>query len=130
MGLARIIRSGLAAKLAICVIASTAVFFVLFGYINLRIERAHSERLVEQSAERLTDIILRSTRYQMLHNDRDALYAMVQDMGHEPGIHRIRVYNQDGRIAFSTIANEVGTVVQSVAQSRTRTFTDRDGRRV
>ena len=94
------LRLGLAAKLAICVIASTAAFFTLFGYINLRAARSHSERLIEQSAQRLTDIILRSTRYQMLHNDRAALYAMVQDMGHEPGIHSIRVFNPDGRIAF------------------------------
>ena len=35
------IRLGLAAKLAICVVASTAVFFASFGYINLRMERTH-----------------------------------------------------------------------------------------
>ena len=33
-------RLGLAAKLAVCVIASTAAFFALFGFINLRMERA------------------------------------------------------------------------------------------
>ena len=125
----RTIRLGLAAKLAICVVASTAAFFTLFGYINLRAERNHSERLIQQSAERLTDIILRSTRYQMLHNDRDALYAMVQDMGREPGIHRIRVFNPDGRVAFSTDVGDVNSV-QAVPTERTRTFTDLQGRRV
>ena len=85
MNLAPQLRLGLAAKLAICVVASTAAFFVLFGYVNLRIERGHSERLVEQSAERITDIILRSTRYQMMHNDREALHSMVRDVGSEPG---------------------------------------------
>jgi len=125
----RTIRLGLAAKLATCVVASTAAFFTLFGYINLRAERSHSERLIEQSAERLTDIILRTTRYQMLHNDRDALYAMVQDLGREPGIHRIRVFNQDGRIAFSTEPKEVNSVAQAPLIS-TRTFTDLEGRRV
>jgi len=123
------IRLGLAAKLAICVVASTAAFFTLFGYINLRAERSHSERLIGQAAERLTDIILRSTRYQMLHNDRDALYAMVQDMGKEPGIHRIRVFNEDGRVAFSSDPADVNQV-QPVPQLRTRTFTDSQGRRV
>jgi two-component system NtrC family sensor kinase len=125
----RQVKLGLAAKLAICVVASTAAFFALFGYINLRAARSHSERLIEQSAQRITDIILRSTRYQMLHNDRDALYAMVQDMGHEPGIHRIRVFNQDGRIAFSSDSRDVNTL-QPVPSERTRTFTDAAGRRV
>ena len=125
----RTIRLGLAAKLAICVVASTAAFFALFGYINLRAERSHSERLIEQSAVRITDIILGSTRYQMLHNDRQALYAMVQEMGREPGLHRIRVFNPDGRIAFSTDPRDINTV-QPLPTERTRTFTDREGRRV
>jgi two-component system, NtrC family, sensor kinase len=126
----RTIRLGLAAKLAISVVASTAAFFGLFGYINLRAEQGHSERLIEQSAQRLTDIILRSTRYQMLHNDRDALRAMIQDLGREPGIHRIRVFNQDARIAFSTDSGEVNTVIQPPPSRATRTFTDSQGRRV
>jgi two-component system NtrC family sensor kinase len=125
----RSLKLGLAAKLAICVVASTAAFFTLFGYINLQVERNHSERLIEQSAQRLTDIIRRSTRYQMLHNDRDALSAMVQDMGHEPGIYRIRVFNQDGRIAYSSNSADVNTI-QPIPTERTRTFTDADGRRV
>jgi two-component system NtrC family sensor kinase len=142
------IRMGLAAKLAICVIASTAVFFVLFGYINLRIERGHSERLLEISAEQLTDIILRSTRYQMLHNDRDALHSMVRDVGSEPGIRRIRIFNKDGRITFSTDTAELNTAVDKTAEQcygchqqaaplvklnrpdRSRIFVDKAGHRV
>ena len=88
------IRVGLAAKLAICVVASTAVFFALFGYLNLRAERRHSEDLVVQSADRITDLILRSTRYEMLHNDRQALDNVIQELGAEPGIRRIRIFNK------------------------------------
>jgi two-component system NtrC family sensor kinase len=148
MNLVGYLRLGLAAKLAICVIASTAAFFTLFGYINLRIERNHSERLIEQSAERLTDIILRSTRYQMLHNDREALHSMVRDVGSEPGIQRIRIFNKDGRITFSTEPAELNTVVDKRAEQcygchqqaaplvklnrpdRSRMFTDKRGQRV
>jgi len=143
-----LLRMGLAAKLAICVIASTAAFFALFGYLNLSMERANSERLIEQSAERLTDIILRSTRYQMLHNDRDALVNAIQELGSEPGIRRIRIFNKDGRITLSTDPHEVNTVVDKTAEAcygchsqsapltklkrpdRSRTFTDKQGHRV
>ena len=94
--------SSLAAKLAICVVASTAAFFASVRLSSICASSAdHSERLVEQSAERITDVILRSTRYQMLHNDRDALHNMVREMGSEPGIQRIRIFNKDGRITFS-----------------------------
>ena len=96
------IRLGLAAKLAICVIASTAAFFALFGYINLRMERSHSEELIKQSAYRVADVILRSTHYEMLHNDRDALHNIIRELGSENGIRRIRLFNKEGRITLST----------------------------
>jgi two-component system NtrC family sensor kinase len=110
------IRLGLAAKLAVCVIASTAAFFALFGFINLRMESAHSQNLVAEAADRVTDIILRSTRYEMLHNDRDALVNVIHEIGTEPGIRRIRVFNKDGRITLSTEAREVNQVVNKTAE--------------
>ena len=94
MNLGRTIRLGLAAKLAISVTASTAAFFALFGFINLRAERVHSQDFVEQSADRVTDLILRSTRYEMLHNDREALYNIIRELGSQPGIQRIRIFKR------------------------------------
>src|ERR1039458_1091715 len=76
-------RVGLAAKLAICVIAGTAAFFASFGYINLRMERSQSEELIKQSAYRTAGVILRSTHYEMLHNDRDALYSIIRALRSE-----------------------------------------------
>ena len=111
------IRIGLAAKLAICVTASTAAFFALFGFINLRAERVHSHDFVEQAADRVTDVILRSTRYEMLHNDREALYNIIRELGSQPGIQRIRIFNKDGRITLSTDAHEVDTVVDKSAEA-------------
>jgi len=124
MSLARTIRLGLAAKLAICVIASTAAFFSLFGFINLRMERANSETLVVQSADRVTDVILRSTRYAMLHNDREALYNIIQDLGNEPGVRRIRVLNIEGRVTLSSDAREVNTSVALDGHNRPRIFAE------
>ena len=141
-------RVGLAAKLAICVIASTAAFFALFGIINLRSEQHFAEDLVEQSANRITDVIVRSTHYEMLHNDHAALLNIINELGSEPGIQRIRILNKDGLITYSTDAKEVGTPVDKNgegcirchAQSaplaslnrrdRSRYFTDKRGQRV
>ena len=117
MRLLKQLRLGLATKLAIGVVASTAAFFTLFGFINLRMERKHSERLIEQAADRVTDLILRSTRYDMLHNNRAALYNIVQEVGKGQGIQRIRIFNKEGRITVSTEAGEVDTVVNKTAEA-------------
>ncbi|HLY20509.1 MAG TPA: ATP-binding protein [Bryobacteraceae bacterium] len=114
---AKKLRVGLAGKLAVCLVASTAALFVLFGYFNLFEQRRHSEEMVLQSAERITDVIQRSTRYEMLHNDRQALYNIIQELGSEPGIRRIRIFNKEGRISFSTDAAEVNRVVDKSAEA-------------
>jgi two-component system NtrC family sensor kinase len=131
MKLAAPFRLGLTAKLAICVIASTAAFFVLYGYLNLRMARSNSEALVKQSADRLANIMLRSTRYGMLNNDRKALANIIQDLGSEPGIQRVRILNQDSLTAYSTDPREVNTVIELPRSGdRVRIFRDSRDQRV
>ncbi len=113
----RRIRVGLAAKLAVCLVATTAALFALFGYFNLRELRRHSEEMVMQSAERITDVIQRSTHYEMLRNDRQALYDVIQELGSEPGIRRIRIFNKEGRITLSTDVAEINRVVDKRAEA-------------
>ncbi|MFQ5695838.1 MAG: hypothetical protein ACE5HB_07610, partial [Terriglobia bacterium] len=111
------LRVGLAVKLAISLLVSTAAFFTLFGYLNLRLQRHHSEEIVLQSADRISDLIQRSTHYQMLRNDREALYEVITTIGSEPGIRRIRIFNEEGRISFSTDPAEVNTLVDKRAEA-------------
>jgi two-component system NtrC family sensor kinase len=111
------LKFNLTLKLAIAVVASFTAFVGLFSYLSLREHRRHSEDLVVISADRVTDLIQRSTRYQMLHNDRTALYQMINAMGTEPGMRRVRIFNEEGRISFSTDASEVDTVVDKRAEA-------------
>lgn len=142
------LKIGLAAKLATCLVVSTAVFFSLFGYVNLRLERRHFEQMVLISADRVSDILQSSTRHEMLRNDREALYAQIRDVGHEPGINRVRIFNKEGLISFSTDPKELGTMVNKSAEAcyachaqeapltklsrpdRSRVFTEDNGERV
>jgi two-component system NtrC family sensor kinase len=142
------IRFSLSFKLIVCLVVSLAALFSLFGFVNLRLQRQHSEDLVLHSADRVSDIILRSTRYQMLRNDREALYQVISTIGSEPGIRRVRIFNEEGRISFSTDASEVNTFVDKRAEAcygchaqeqpltkldrpdRARIFTEPNGQRV
>ena len=128
--------------------ASTAAFLALFGDLNIRAQQRYSENLLLQEAERTSDVILRSTHYEMLHNDREALYNVIREIGSEPGIRRIRILNKEGRITFSTDAQEVDTVVDKHTEAcfgchaakapltklprrdRSRIFRDAQGQRV
>ncbi|HSC77665.1 MAG TPA: ATP-binding protein, partial [Candidatus Acidoferrales bacterium] len=134
-------------KLAVCLVASTGALFALFGYWNLRLQKQHSEETVLQSADRISDVIRRSTHYQMLRNDREALYESIRTIGTEPGIRRVRIFNEEGRISFSTDPAELNQMVDKQAEAcyachtqeaplerldrpdRARIFTDAAGRR-
>ena len=104
-------------KLAFALVVTTALFFFVFGYLNLRLQRQHSQEMVLQSADRISDLIQRSTRYQMLRNDREALYQVISTIGNEPGIRRIRIFNEEGRISVSTEPHEVNTLVDKRAEA-------------
>ena len=102
-------RSGLAMKLAVYLVVSTGAIFLAFGVWNIRMHRSHAETLLRQNADSITDLILSSTRYHMLRNDRDAIEKTVADIGHERGIGGIRIANRDGVIRYSNVASELGT---------------------
>src|SRR5215472_15732551 len=90
------IRIGLAAKLATALVAGTAAFSVIWGYFNLRELRRHSEAQVLQTAERIADVIRRSTHYEMLHHGRAAGSNAMQRTGTDRDNGNNRILNKEG----------------------------------
>ncbi len=140
-------RFGLAAKLAVCLVAAAFGFFALFGYFHQKLEQRHLETLVNLSAERISDIVHFSAWQAMMDNDRERLYRLIHDLYREPGMRRIRIVNEDGQVQHSTEKSEIGRVVDKSAEAcyachaqsqpltklarkdRTRVFYDESGRR-
>jgi len=110
-------RISLAAKLALWIATGSALVLAGFGYLNLRLQRKQLEETVLESADRITDLIQRSTRYEMLQNDRAAMYQSLRDIGSEPGIRRIRIFNKEGRVSFSTDPAETGKIVDKQTEA-------------
>ncbi len=101
----------LSVRLTALLVAATAAIFALLGYFNIHLHRRHLEAATLLSAERVSDVIKRSTSYYMLRNDREGLYHIIDTVADEPGMARIRIFNQEGRISFSTDPGEVDTYV-------------------
>ena len=108
---------GVSGKLVFLLVACLTVVFVLLGYLNVRLHRQQLEQNTLVSAERVSDVIKHSTSYYMLHNDRDGLHSAINMMAAEPGIVRIRVFNRDGVISFSSDATEIGKGVDKSAEA-------------
>jgi two-component system, NtrC family, sensor kinase len=107
----------LSARLIALLLAGMVVIFALLGYLNIRLHRQNLEEAALLAAERMSDVITRGTTYHMLRNDREALYRSINTMANEPGVERIRIFNQEGKISFSSDHAEVNTYVNKRAEA-------------
>ncbi len=56
----------------------------------------------------IASTVVLSTRYAMLHNDREHLGNIIANIGQQQGIEHLRVFNHDGFITFSRNTTEIG----------------------
>jgi two-component system NtrC family sensor kinase len=142
------VKTRLAVRMGIALALGAAAILVLAGAWNLHLQRAHLTQVVGLSADRVAETIRASTRDAMKRNDSDGLHRVIDNLGAQPGVVRIRVFNKEGRIRTSTDPPEVGTLVDTRAEQcvachaggqpldrlertdRVRTFRGRDGQRV
>src|SRR5581483_9113857 len=107
----------LSAKLNLLLLGAMLVIFALLGYLNVRLHRQHLEQNTLQAAERISDVIKQGTTDYMLRNDRSGLYQSIQTMAAEPGIYKIRIFDQDGRITYTTTPSEQNHVVDKTGEA-------------
>ena len=113
----RRLTNSLSAKLITLLLSTMVVIFALLGYLNIRLHRQHLEAATLTSAERVSDVIKRSTTYYMLRNDREGLYHAIQTMADEPGMVKVRIFDRAGRISYSTEPTEVNHIVNQGAEA-------------
>lgn len=104
-------------RLVCLMLAVMIVFFGLYTYINIHYQTSNLMENVRLSANRVSDVIKRSTHYSMLLNRREDLHHTIQTIGNEPGMDGIRIYNKRGEIMFSTTQGEQGTSVDLQAEA-------------
>jgi two-component system NtrC family sensor kinase len=141
------VRLPLAARVGVSLCAGATLILFAADALNLRLQRRHLEGLVGLSAERIAETIRSATRDAMLRNDAPDVHRIVENIGGQQGITRIRIFSKEGRIRTSTLGSEVDTLVDMKAEQctachrsdrplvrlerkdRVRIFTGADGRR-
>jgi two-component system, NtrC family, sensor kinase len=107
----------LSARLTVLLLATTMVSFAVLGYFIVRLHREHLEAATLLSAERVSDVIKRSTSEFMLRNDREGLYHSIHTMADQPGMAKVRIVDRMGGIRYSTDSQEIDDVVDKSAES-------------
>jgi two-component system NtrC family sensor kinase len=111
------VRTRISHKLIVAVGGVTLVIIGVFAYGMLR---AHREQLVSEvrrSAHQLSETVKNSTRYDMLLNQRESVHRIINTIGKQEGIKKVRIFNKDGAIIYSTDYLDVGQMVDKRAEA-------------
>jgi len=142
------IRSSLKFKVGFYLVIALTVAVFLFTFMVVRNNR---EELLQQAVShtaQLSEVVIKSTRFAMLQNQPSYIDRIIQDVGAQHDIGKVRILSKNGTIIHSSQPGEIGTQIDQEAESclachqdeksrreslmigRPRFFTDRDGRRM
>src|SRR5260370_39416518 len=76
------------------------------AYLNFRSQKKHLLETMILGAAQLSRSITSSTWHAMLDDDRKAAYEIMRVIADKQGVDRIRMFNREGRLVFSTDADE------------------------
>lgn len=88
-----------------------ALFLVaslVFVFVNVRLQRQLTLENSLHDADYLSEAIVRANHYLMLNDDHEMLHQMVSELASMEGIRRIRLFNKEGVINYSTDSGEAG----------------------
>ena len=85
------------------------VIFRLLGCLNVQLAPQPSGSSTLSARNASATCIKRSTSYYMLRNDREGLYHTMATMADEPGMVRVRIFDHEGRISYSTVPAKSAT---------------------
>jgi len=68
-----------------------------------------------QHAADLSDTVIKSTRYAMLHDDRETLSNIISSIGEQNQVEHVRIFNKKGLIMFSHDSHELNRFIDKSA---------------
>jgi two-component system NtrC family sensor kinase len=95
-------RVGLAPKVIGSLTIVIAVIAAVSAWIDLRNQENLLLEEMVRGADQLSNTIVSATWQAMLLDERQAAYEVMQTVGRQEGIEKIRIFNKEGRVMFST----------------------------
>jgi two-component system NtrC family sensor kinase len=96
----------LSPKLILSLTVLIIVISSISGYLNFRTEKRHLVETMVLGADQLSRSITSSTWHAMHDDDRKAAYEIMRVIADKQGVDRIRMFNREGKLVFSTDPHE------------------------
>ena len=86
----------------------------LFAFFNITTLKEIFLQDAKDDIETVSEIILHTTHFQMLEDNRSRVYQMMEEVCLHEKIDRIRLFSTAGLVHFSTCAEEIGKAVPQI----------------
>lgn len=120
------VRNSLKVKVGFYLVAALTAAVCLFTFMVVHNSR---QQLLDQAIShvaQLSEVITKSTRFAMLSNQSSYIEKIIQDVGGQHDIDRVRILSKNGQVIFSSYADEIGTMVDQEAESCLACHLDKD----
>jgi len=107
----------LGVRLTAAIVPMAVATIAILLLLVLRVQERYLVGLVVEATDMLTETIRSSTHFDMLEDRRADVYRILEAISHQPGIEHVRIFNEQGRVAFSTIPSETDTFADRHADS-------------
>ncbi len=104
----RALRQSLISKFTFRTGVILLIMISLFAYYNITTLKEIFLLDAKDDIETVSEIILHTTHFQMLEDNRQRVYEMMEEVSSHEKIDRIRLFSTGGFVHFSTCAEEIG----------------------
>ena len=104
-------------RLTAGVMLTALLVIAVFAIFSIRSESQSLLREVERHASQVSDHVKADLGYDMLHNDYQRIHAGINRIGQQESIDRVRMFNKAGEIIYSSDESDIGTMVDTRAES-------------
>ena len=142
------VKNSLKFKVGFYLVVALTIAVFVFTMMVVRNNREELLQQVTENSGQLSRVVIGSTRFAMLQNQPSHVSQIIQDVGDQPGIEKVRILSKDGVIIHSSDSHEIGTKVDQATEAcvachedeksrlasprfgRTRFFSDQNGERM
>ena len=104
-------------RLTIWVGVALIVVIGISTYYNFTTQRRNLLDDVILGARQLSGTLTRSLRFDMLNNYREAVHHSIETVGSQGEIEKVRIFNKEGQIMFSSDKAEIGKMVGKTTEA-------------
>jgi len=141
-------RNSLKFKAGSYLVVALVVAVLIFAMMLVRNNREELMQQVTKNSGQLSRVVISSTRFAMLQNQPSHVSEIIQDVGDQQDIEKVRILSKEGVIIHSSDKSEIGNRIDQKAEAclachldeksrlespmfgRTRFFSNQNGKRM